>query len=383
MSDCQQAVRVLIIEDNADDAEFLLREFKRNDYAVDAEIAEDLPSVEAALACGTWDIVLSDYNLPGTRFSDILAMVKAADVDMPVIVVSGAVGEEVAVSLMREGANDLVLKHNLSRLVPTMTRELKAAELDYARRESERRFVDVVVASADWVWETDADHRLCFDMGGREQSEWSDPLRSLGRTHWEAVGADPETDSNWKEHKRVIDSHEPFRNFRFCFSSPKGQEYHISMSGIPTFGRSGAFTGYRGTATDETLVVETYLRAETAETQLREVVENIPRGVLVSDEQDRVAIVNEAYRDLHSELAHLLTPGTPYGKIETRAAELGVVVDDADAPGPRGRDEVPADIMRDAVWTLPDGQRVLVSENRMTNGGRVQLMMEMKQPCGA
>ena len=377
MNQPSATLRVLVIEDNPDDAELLLRELRRGELAVEAEVAHDFAAAEAAFERGGWDAVLSDYNLPGTSFSEILALAKAADPDMPVIVVSGAVGEEVAVSLMRDGASDLVLKHNRSRLVPILKRELKAAEQNHARRESERRFVDIVVASADWVWETDADHRLSFDMGGREQAEWSDPLRSLGRTHWEAVGADPEVDTNWMEHKRILDAHEPFRDFRFCFTSPTDQEYHISMNGIPVFGRSGAFMGYRGTATDETLVVDTYMRAEMAESRLRDVIENLPQGVLVSDERDKLVVVNNAWRELYSEVANLVQPGTPYAAIEKKLQELGATVETLEAQSKRGGGGNGAGPSPESIWTLPGGQRLLVCEGRMQDGGRVQLQTDV------
>ena len=206
MNDPEEILNVLVIEDNPDDAELLLREFKRAKLAVEAQVVSNAGAIVAAFAEGDWDVVLSDYNIPGTSFSHTLSLAKEADSHMPVIVVSGAVGEEVAVQLMREGASDLILKHNMSKLVPIVERELNVAEQNRARRESERRFMDIVMASADWVWETDSGHRLSFDMGGREQAEWSDPLRALGRTHWEAVGADPEVDTNWREHLQQLDA---------------------------------------------------------------------------------------------------------------------------------------------------------------------------------
>lgn len=378
MNDPEEILNVLVIEDNPDDAELLLREFKRAKLAVEAQVVSNAGAIEAAFAEGDWDVVLSDYNIPGTSFSHTLSLAKEADSHMPVIVVSGAVGEEVAVQLMREGASDLILKHNMSKLVPIVERELNVAEQNRARRESERRFMDIVMASADWVWETDSGHCLSFDMGGREQAEWSDPLRALGRTHWEAVGADPEVDTNWREHKRVLDSHEPFRDFRFCFTSPVGQEYHISMNGIPVFSRSGNFQGYRGTATDETLVVDTYMRAENAEVRLRDLIENLPHGVLVSDERDKLVAVNRTWRQLYSEIAGLLRPGTPYAAIEQKLGELGTVVRKVENGEGKsnGNGRTP-----ESIWTLPGGQRLLVSEGRMRNGGRIQLQTDVTTIC--
>ncbi|MBP0616803.1 response regulator [Jiella mangrovi] len=269
MSATGGGTRVLLIEDNADDAELLVREFRRHEFKVETKVAPSLHVARCLLRDESWDVVLSDYNLPNTHFSDIASAVKAADRDMPIVVVSGAVGEEIAVSLLREGASDLVLKHNLSRLVPAVVRELAAAEQNHARRASEERYRQIVEATSDWIWETDAEHRIAFTAESGEQAEWSDPLRSVGRTLWEACGIDIERDPHWRGHKRVLDAREPFRHFRFAFRAPAGGEFHLVMTGAPVFNRGGAFLGYRGVASDETLIVETYLRAERAEARLK------------------------------------------------------------------------------------------------------------------
>jgi CheY-like chemotaxis protein len=313
MTTREHPVRVLIVEDNPDDAELLRATLRRSGVRYQFGLADGYEAAEAELGGKPWDCVLSDYNIPGTQFADILHLAKVADPDLPVIVVSGSVGEEVAVSLMREGASDLILKSNLSRLTAAISRELKAAEESHGRRESESRFRDIVLATADWVWETDAEHRLSFEMAGRELAEWSDPLRSLGRTQWEAVGADPDTALEWTEHRRVLDEHLPFRDFRFGFRSPTGQEYHVSLSGRPAFDRSGAFIGYRGTATDETVMVDYYRRAEAADARLGALLDTFPMPTILFDHRDELVAANEASRRLVPPV--LLRPGTAYAAI--------------------------------------------------------------------
>lgn len=296
MTAAAQPIRVLIVEDNADDAELIRRVLGRGGPAVETGHAETYAAAEAALMASSWDCVLSDYNIPGTSLTDIIDLARAADPDLPVIVVSGSVGEETAVSLMRAGASDLILKSNLSRLTAALSREVKAAEESHARRESEDRFRDIVLATADWVWETDADHRLSYELAGRELAEWSDPLRAVGRTHWEAVGADPAAAPEWREHRRVLDAHLPFRDFRFGFRSPTGQQYHVSLSGRPAFDRAGVFAGYRGTATDETAMVGYYQRAEAAEAMLGSLLDVLSRPAILFDVHDRLVAASAPCR---------------------------------------------------------------------------------------
>lgn len=306
-------VRLLIIEDNIDDADLLQAALRRAGMHCECTHALDYEAASLALTGEAWDCVLSDYNIPGTAFSDVLNLAKSADPDLPVIVVSGSIGEEAAVSLMRDGASDLILKGNLSRLSAAISRELKAAEESHARRESDARFRDIVLASADWVWETDTRHRLSFEMAGRDLSEWSDPLRCLGRTHWEAVGADPDADVQWNDHRRVLEEHLPFKDFRFEFRSPTGQEYHVSLSGRPVFDRSGGFAGYRGTATDETVIVSYYRRAEETSTALAALLETLGGPSLLFDRNDELVTANEAARRLLPPV--LLRLGTAYDAI--------------------------------------------------------------------
>ncbi|WP_054773708.1 hybrid sensor histidine kinase/response regulator [Methylogaea oryzae] len=96
------------------------------------QTAEEL---KASLEDGQWDIVLSDYNLPSFNAVDALCVVKACRLDIPFVVVSGHVGEETAVSLLKLGVHDFVAKHNLARLVPAVAREIHEARC----REEQRR----------------------------------------------------------------------------------------------------------------------------------------------------------------------------------------------------------------------------------------------------
>src|SRR5262249_22669316 len=91
------------------------------------------------------DAVICDYTLPHFNFSAALALVKAFDPDLPFILVSGTVGEEIAVACMKAGAHDYVMKDNLARLLPALERELREAEV----RRQQRRAVAELIASED------------------------------------------------------------------------------------------------------------------------------------------------------------------------------------------------------------------------------------------
>jgi two-component system, cell cycle sensor histidine kinase and response regulator CckA len=125
-------LRVLLVEDSSDDAELIVRELRRAGYEATWERVQTADALDAALARGPWDVVISDYVLPHFSAPAALARVQQSGVDVPFIVVSGAIGEETAVQAMRAGARDYIMKGNLTRLVPAIVRELREAE---ARRE--------------------------------------------------------------------------------------------------------------------------------------------------------------------------------------------------------------------------------------------------------
>jgi signal transduction histidine kinase len=129
-------LRVLLVEDSEDDAELIARELRGGDYAPEVRRVETEGAMRAALA-EPWDVVISDYSLPQFSGPAALSLVRASGLDIPFIVVSGAIGEEVAVAAMKAGAHDYLMKGNLPRLVPAIQRELREADDRRRRRRAE------------------------------------------------------------------------------------------------------------------------------------------------------------------------------------------------------------------------------------------------------
>lgn len=140
-------LRVLIVEDSEDDAVMLLRHLRLAGYEVTSERVETADAMRAALTAWDWDVILADYQLPQFSAAGALEVLTGTRFDLPFIIVSGAIGEEAAVSLLKAGAHDFVLKGNLARLVPAIERELRGvrtrwdrAAADEALRRSEERY---------------------------------------------------------------------------------------------------------------------------------------------------------------------------------------------------------------------------------------------------
>jgi sigma-B regulation protein RsbU (phosphoserine phosphatase) len=128
-------MQILMVEDSAEDAALLLAELKRKGYVTEHRRVESKADFLAALQSGSWDAVIADYVLPQFSGPEALQLLREQGPDLPFLMVSGVRGEEEAVAMMKAGANDYLMKGNLSRLVPALERELESAQ---ARRQHKR-----------------------------------------------------------------------------------------------------------------------------------------------------------------------------------------------------------------------------------------------------
>jgi PAS domain S-box-containing protein len=156
------ALRVLFVEDRPADVELNLRALEDGGFEIASDTVETAEEFKRLLRSKHYDIVLVDYGLPGWTGLDAIRMLKDAGQDIPVIVVTGSLGDEAAVECIKAGAADYVLKNLLSRLPFAVRRALEEKALreervraEAALRESEERFRIVGRATNDAVWDWD------------------------------------------------------------------------------------------------------------------------------------------------------------------------------------------------------------------------------------
>ncbi len=136
-------LRVLIIEDSEDDAVMVVRELKRAGYDADFLRVDNGDALKASLAARQWDLVISDFSMPGFSGTEALKLVRSAGCDAPFIFVSGTMGEDTAVAALKDGAQDYIIKTNLKRLVPALQRELREAEERRQRKHLEQQVLQL------------------------------------------------------------------------------------------------------------------------------------------------------------------------------------------------------------------------------------------------
>ena len=139
-----QSRRILIVEDSPDDAELEVRPLRRGGCDLTYQRVDTPEAMRAALESGHWDLVIADYSMPHFNGLDALKMLRDSGLDLPFILVSGTVGEEVAVEAMKCGADDYVLKSNLARLPLAVERELRDSEVRVERNRAEARYRSLV-----------------------------------------------------------------------------------------------------------------------------------------------------------------------------------------------------------------------------------------------
>jgi HD-GYP domain-containing protein (c-di-GMP phosphodiesterase class II) len=142
-----ELIRLLIVDDSEDDALLLVRQIKQGGSDPTFLRVDSAKAMKDALTKQPWDIIFSDYNMPHFNTSEALDIYNQSRLDLPFIIVSGAVGEETAVELMKAGAHDFIKKNNLARLIPAIERELRDAEVRRERKKVQEKldysFVDL------------------------------------------------------------------------------------------------------------------------------------------------------------------------------------------------------------------------------------------------
>jgi len=190
-----RAISVLVIEHSVADADLLVRELERSEWLVDHAVVTSERRLVEELARRSWDLVISDFAMPGLGAIAALNIVKSADEDLPFICVSGTAGEEAAVAVLQAGADDFLVKGKLARLSLAIERALRESTERKARREaesamqrSEERLRAVVESMGDTVFTTDLELRHDRIFGRRATPSGVASTRLLGRNALEIWG---------------------------------------------------------------------------------------------------------------------------------------------------------------------------------------------------
>ena len=159
-------LRALIVEDSEFDARMMVSLLRKGGYEVTFERVETAGAMQAALTASPWDIILADYNLPEFNAPAALKMLQDSGLDVPFLIISGGIGEDIAVACMKAGAHDYLMKGNLHRLTPAVDRELREAA-NRAGQRAAKRALQESEHRYRLLWETCPDAVILMDAAGR------------------------------------------------------------------------------------------------------------------------------------------------------------------------------------------------------------------------
>jgi two-component system, cell cycle sensor histidine kinase and response regulator CckA len=255
-------LRVLVIEDLEDDMLLMLRELRRGGYTLEHLRVETPSEMEAALDRQDWDIVIADYTLPMFSAPAALKLLQQKQRDLPFIIVSGTIGEETAVTAMKAGAHDYIIKGQLTRLLPAVERELREAkerrkrqdaelalqESEAALRQSQQQYQALAEASPVGIFRTDALGNCIYV--NRQWSEMTGiPFEQAVQGDW-ARALHPEDREQILEAWQIAFQNTVPLRLEFRFRKPDGAIVWVLCQALPEGGIAGL--GYIGTVTDIT-----------------------------------------------------------------------------------------------------------------------------------
>ena len=197
----QPVLHLLVVDDSEDDAQLVMREFRKEGILTDWRRVDTRSAMEAALLEDTWDLVICDHKMPSFSSAGALDVMRKLALDLPFIIVSGAAPEDLVTAAMRQGAHDFISKNAMVRLVPAARRELKEAALRRDRRGMESRLVAsethrallaaAVEQVADAIAITDPAGLVSYVNRSFEQLSGCDPAQILGWPLGGLLGGQP------------------------------------------------------------------------------------------------------------------------------------------------------------------------------------------------
>jgi PAS domain S-box-containing protein len=267
----ERPLRILHFEDSPRDAEIIGERMIAAGFSLEMDWASNEQQFTAFLQSRRYDLFLADYHLPCFDGIAALRMAKSLCPGVPFICVSGAIGEEKAVELLKLGATDYVLKDRLDKLPLTIKRALDENRERTAHRlaeeellKSKDRFRALVEATTDWIWEIDENSTYIYSSPNIRDLLGYEPEEINGKTPFDFML--PEDGNRLAEKFKAIKAaREPFAGVFSSNIHKDGKLVIIEASGVPAFDADGRFCGYRGINRDVTArkkMEQQYLQAQ-------------------------------------------------------------------------------------------------------------------------
>ncbi|MFY9926186.1 MAG: PAS domain S-box protein [Opitutaceae bacterium] len=294
-------LRCLLIEDSEDDAALVARSLRAGGFDLTLIRVDTPEAMRDALNRQSWDIVLSDYRLPRFSGKSALDQLKASGLDLPFIIVSGTIGDEIAAEAMKVGAHDYILKDNLERLVPAVERELRDAaerrrlrQAEAALKDERALFNDLASTIPDHIYFKDLDSRFVrindamAKLFGLQHAE-----EAVGKTDFDFFGEEHARQAYMGE-QAVMRTGTPIIGLEEKETWPDGRITWVTTTKVPQRNAEGAVTGLIGISRDIT-------QRKRADAQLRllsTALSSAANAIVITNRDGIIEWVNASYSTL-------------------------------------------------------------------------------------
>jgi len=299
-------IRVLIIEDSDNDKELLLLELRRGGYDPEYACVETAEAMNSALDQNEWEIIISDYSMP--KFSGITALqiVKDRGLDIPFILISGTIGEEIAVKAMREGASDYLMKGNIKRLIPAIDRELKDAEVRRQRAwtkdalQKNETMLSLILNSIPQsiFWKDRNSIYLGCNKVFALEAGFEDPAQIIGKSDFDLPWSREESEAYRKDDREVIESLQPKLHIIEAQHQHNGKQVWIDTTKIPLKDILNSGYGVLGIYENITEQKTAQEALQESELRFRVLAESSPVGIFTTDAKGSTTYVNQRWCEI-------------------------------------------------------------------------------------
>jgi PAS domain S-box-containing protein len=301
-------ISVLVIEDSEDDVLLVICELRKGGYNPVYEQVKTASAMKKALKEKEWDIILCDYSLPKLKYLSAIDLLKETNVDIPIIIVSGNIGEEKAIECMHMGAQDYIMKSNLSRLCPAIAREIEEKNVRNKQKQAESQ----KEAALELLHQSEGKYRTILediqegyfevDLAGNF-AFFNDTLCRVSRD--ELMGTNNRQYSDKDELKKLYQAYnkiymtgEPNKELVWKIRRKDGMTRYIEGSISLLKDSSGKPTGFRGIAHDITDRVQIEKKLQEEEQRFRVLTEQSSDIILLVNRKGIITYENKAVEEV-------------------------------------------------------------------------------------
>jgi PAS domain S-box-containing protein len=283
-------LRVLLVEDSEDDALLLTRALKKNGYEPKVERVQTARDMSRALENAPWDIILCDYHLPGFSGFEAIDLLKKTNLDIPLIIVSGAIGEETALDCIHRGASDYIMKGNLARLSMAVQRELEEKKSrdhhrqdEEALRQSEEKYRSILEDIEDGYYETDLRGNFTF-FNSALCRIWRYPAEELMGMNYRQYTDEPNAKALYKAFTTAYGTGLPGKLMDYEIIRKDQTRMAAQQSFTLIKDAEGKTTGFRGVVRDITEIKKMEKERQESLEHLRQTLESTVHAMAVTVE---------------------------------------------------------------------------------------------------